>query len=355
MNLLECIMYNSTCYKQTTKGRPVGILWHDTGAGNPNLWRYVQPTDKNPNKDEILRLLGKNVYGTDWNHTTRLAGVHFFIGKLANGEIGTVKVLPLDYRPWGCGIGKYGSCNGSPSVKNSPFWIQFEICDDGYGSRSYFEKCYREAVELTAWLCKTYGFDPMAKTKYNGVTLPVLTCHYEASQYGLAEAHSDVLVWTKKYGKNMDDIRRDVKDEMEGIDMTREQLDAYVDEKISAALSRQAQTYDKVIDELRESFEKALETAKSNGKEFTDQTVEKFGNTNLGPYVTHISDIPHVSVQKEVRPMLDTEVINGGTDYERDPDDIRLPYNLVRTLVMAKRYTDLRVREMLEDVGPEDE
>ena len=34
---LVCMMTNSTCYKQTRTMTPVGVLWHSTGANNPNL------------------------------------------------------------------------------------------------------------------------------------------------------------------------------------------------------------------------------------------------------------------------------------------------------------------------------
>jgi hypothetical protein len=35
----------------------------------------------------------------------------------------SVQNLPYDYRAWGCGSGKNGSCNGSKYVENSPFWL----------------------------------------------------------------------------------------------------------------------------------------------------------------------------------------------------------------------------------------
>lgn len=38
---LVCMMTNSTCYKGTRKMKPVGVLWHSTGANNPYLKRYV--------------------------------------------------------------------------------------------------------------------------------------------------------------------------------------------------------------------------------------------------------------------------------------------------------------------------
>jgi hypothetical protein len=38
---LVCMQTNSTCYKSTSKMSVKGVLWHSTGANNPNLKRYV--------------------------------------------------------------------------------------------------------------------------------------------------------------------------------------------------------------------------------------------------------------------------------------------------------------------------
>ncbi len=65
---LVCMQTNSKCYKGTRTMDVLGILWHSTGANNPNLKRYVQPDDNANNKQEMLDLIGKNVHGTDWNH-----------------------------------------------------------------------------------------------------------------------------------------------------------------------------------------------------------------------------------------------------------------------------------------------
>ena len=67
---LVCMMTNSTCYKQTRTMTPVGVLWHSTGANNPNLKRYVQPYETDANYNEMIKLLGKNTNKNDWNHIT---------------------------------------------------------------------------------------------------------------------------------------------------------------------------------------------------------------------------------------------------------------------------------------------
>ena len=116
---LVCMQTNSTCYKGTQSMNIVGVLWHSTGANNPNLKRYVQPFETDSNYDEMMALLGKNKYGNDMNHIYREMGVNAWIGKLANGSVATVQTMPWNYRPWGCGSGWRGSCNDG--------WIQFEI------------------------------------------------------------------------------------------------------------------------------------------------------------------------------------------------------------------------------------
>lgn len=210
MNLIQCMMTQSTCYRGTTKGRPVGVLWHDTGGGNPELRRYVQPDDDDPNRAQLMQQLGKNLYGNDYNHEDVQAGLNAWVGKLADGSVASVQTMPWNYRPWGCGGGAKGSCNGSAFVTNSPFWIQFEICDDGYRDKDYFQRAYREAVELTAFLCRQYGIDPKGSVAYNGVTVPTILCHADSHKLGLGSGHSDVLDWFGKMGKTMADVRKDV-------------------------------------------------------------------------------------------------------------------------------------------------
>jgi hypothetical protein len=42
MNLIQCYQTNSKWYKEAVRGsKPIGVLWHDTGAGNSTLKRYV--------------------------------------------------------------------------------------------------------------------------------------------------------------------------------------------------------------------------------------------------------------------------------------------------------------------------
>lgn len=184
MNLHKQLLVNNDCYKARNRLNVKGIMVHSTGANNPNLRRYVAPNDGE---------LGVNSNGNHWN-TPQPEGksvcVHAFIGKLANGNIATYQTLPWDIQGWHCG----GSANTTH--------IGFEICEDGLTDSTYFNKVYREAVELTAYLCKMYNLNPLA----DGVVI----CHSEGATRGIASNHGDVMHWFPKHGKSMDSFRKDV-------------------------------------------------------------------------------------------------------------------------------------------------
>ena len=199
---LVCMMTQSTCYKGTRKFTPKGVLWHSTGANNPNLKRYVQPDDNVPDRAEWLAKLGKNAYANDWNHIDRQAGLNFWIGKLADSTVAAVQTMPWDYRPWGCGSGSKGSCNDTH--------IQFEICEDALTDASYFNACYQEACEMTAYLCKMFGIDPKGMISYKGLQVPTIIDHTGSHALGLGSNHGDVQHWSRRYGKTMENVRNDV-------------------------------------------------------------------------------------------------------------------------------------------------
>lgn len=204
---LVCMQTQSTCYKGTKKMTVLGVLWHSTAANNPTLKRYIQPSDKKPaadtySKAKWLEILGKNKYNNDMNHINRKMGMNAWIGKLEDGTVTSVQSMPWNYRPWGCASGKNGSCNSG--------WIQFEICEDDLKNKDYFDKVYKEACELTAYLCKMYNLDPKGTQKVGNVKVPVILCHQDSYQLGLGNNHSDVYHWFKKYGKDMNNVRNDV-------------------------------------------------------------------------------------------------------------------------------------------------
>ena len=186
MNLRKLIFTENPCYKTGRTITPKGVMWHSTGANNPELRRYVNPDDG---------YLGENKYNNHWNQKmSRSVCVHAFIGKAKNGEIATYQTLPWNHRGWHCASGKNGSGNNTH--------ISFEICEDGLNDKNYAMAVYQEALELTAYLCKMYNLNPLG----DGVIID----HAEGYRRGIASNHMDVLHWFRRYGITLDKIRKDV-------------------------------------------------------------------------------------------------------------------------------------------------
>lgn len=184
MRLFKQLLTENNCYKSGKTIVPKGVMWHSTGANNPRLSRYVQPDDG---------ILGVNPNNNAWNQPTpdgRQVCVHAFIGKDKNGDVATYQTLPWTMRGWHAG----GEANNG--------YIGFEICEDDLTSVDYFKAVYKEACELTAYLCEMFNLDPEA----DGVVI----CHSEGAQRGIASNHADVMHWFPKFGISMDTVRRDV-------------------------------------------------------------------------------------------------------------------------------------------------
>ena len=201
MKLLECILTDNDCYKTKRTINPQGVMVHSTGADNPMLRRYVQPVGGTPGREDLLAALGANPNGNHWNRPGLDVCVHGFVGKLADGSIAAVQTLPWEHRGWHAGDGTSGKSANDTH-------ISFEICEDDLTGGEYFAQIYRAAVELTAMLCRRYGLDPLA----DGVVI----CHSEGYRRGVASGHADVEHWFPRFGKSMDNFRRDVAAERDG-------------------------------------------------------------------------------------------------------------------------------------------
>lgn len=221
MRLRKQYLTKNDCYRAGRTIRPQGVMVHSTGANNPSVARYVPGDD----------VIGRNQYGNDWDRPGLEKCAHAFVGRFADGLVGTVQTLPWNRRGWHCGRGKNGSGNDTH--------ISFEICEDGLEDASYFKAVYQEAVELTASLCKEYNLDPLA----DGVVI----CHQEGYHRGIASNHGDILHWFPKFGKTMDDFRADVARWMEGEDETvtyeqwKEYMDRYLAERAELPANEWAQ------------------------------------------------------------------------------------------------------------------
>ena len=185
--IVECMQKKNSCYKRGITHKKVGIIRHNTGAGNPYLKRYVDDPER----------LGKNTYGNHWNQTqtgSERKMVHYFIGIDRNDVVRIYHIMPDNYVCWGNGshprTGK--SCNRTH--------IQYEICDDGFKNKEYFEATHKAARYLEAYLCVKYGWSEK-----------VIMSHWESYLNKCGSAHGDDNDWLKKFGTNMDEERAKVK------------------------------------------------------------------------------------------------------------------------------------------------
>ena len=110
--------------------------------------------------------------------------------------------MPWNYRPWGCGAGSEGSCND--------LWVQIEICEDNLNNKSYFNKVYMEACQITAYLCKLFNIDPFGFVEYKKQLIPTILCHQDAYKFGLGSNHNDIYHWFNKHNKTMENVKNDV-------------------------------------------------------------------------------------------------------------------------------------------------
>ena len=226
MRLLECLLTQNDCYKTGRTIRPRGVMVHSTGANNPNLRRYVQPAASDPDREELLAALGANQNGNHWNRPGLDVCVHGFVGRLADGSVAAVQALPWNRRGWHAGTGTSGKSANDTH-------ISFEMCEDDLTDPAYFKQAYQTAVELTAYLCKEYGLDPLA----DGVVI----CHQDGYKRGIASNHGDVYNWFPRFGYDMNDFRAHVAQAMDGGEedtMTYYQTLADVPEYYRAAVEK---------------------------------------------------------------------------------------------------------------------
>lgn len=183
-NPLQCIMANSTCYKESKPMGVKGICFCTTVVGHSRLRRFVQPSDDDPNYEQLIHIIGKNQCDDDYNHTNKQEGYTFWIGRFEHDSVGSVQTLPLNYRGWGCGQGHVGSGNDG--------WIQVMIlhhndsCDMEYDYESYTHGIYNSMIALSAYICKEFNIYPLGTNKCCGISVPVITTKTEMYNLNLA-------------------------------------------------------------------------------------------------------------------------------------------------------------------------
>ena len=199
IDIVDAFTAKNKCYQAGVPLTPQGLMLHSIGTPQPSaavLARYYNQYQPG----------GLSVC------------VHAFVQ--ADGTV--YQTLPWEVQAWHCGR------------SGNRTHLAFEICEDGLDDRAYFTAVYREAVELTAYLCRRFGLDPLA----DGVVLD----HAEGNRRGIASAHGDVAHWFPRFGKTMDDFRRETAAllrrpaEKEAEDLTLQELDARIDARIRTVL-----------------------------------------------------------------------------------------------------------------------
>ena len=178
MNIIEAYVTRNKCFQAGEAIYPRGLMLHSIGTPQSSAAALVRYFDQyQPGGQSVC--------------------VHAFVQ--ADGTV--YQTMPWWMRAWHCG----GSANGThigvemtePDVRMS----YAEAAEQITGT-------YHAAVELFAWLCKIYGFDPLA----DGVIIG----HAEGHRRGVASNHADPeLLWdTYGMGYTMDGFRRDVYNKM---------------------------------------------------------------------------------------------------------------------------------------------
>ena len=194
--MIACLMTENRWYESGKTICPAGIVVHSSGANNPELRRYVQPSRQDENYWTLLAKIGTNQYGNHWNTASQPYAMHAFVGKLADGTVSAVQTLPFDRFLYGCGSGEKGSYNSSH--------IQFEICEDTTDPE-YTKLAFEQAAKLCADLCGQFGLDVSA-----------IVSHAEAYALGYASNHADPGHWWSRYGLSMDGFRQRVRELLDG-------------------------------------------------------------------------------------------------------------------------------------------
>lgn len=168
MNLQTTTITKNDCYKAGRTIAPKGIMVHSTATPGVMAQSWF----------------------SRWNRPNTDVAVHAFVDDKV-----VCQHLPWNHRAWHC------------AADGNNTHIAFEMCEpnDWKTNESYFKDCYKNAVELTVFLCK----------KYN-LTEKAVISHKEGYQKGIASNHGDPDHWWKYFGYTMTKFRADVKKGLAG-------------------------------------------------------------------------------------------------------------------------------------------
>ncbi len=181
IEITQKFMTRNDCYTANKKIVPKGIMVHSTATSGVMAPAWFDRWNKSYKAGEI----------------GRQSCVHAFID-----DVTIMQYLPFNHRGWHAG----GTANNTH--------IGFEMCEpkgfkyvngkiteyDVTAQQPYFDKIYKNAIDLCVYLCKLYNLNETN-----------IICHSEGHKQGIASNHGDVMHWFPKHGKSMDTFRAEVK------------------------------------------------------------------------------------------------------------------------------------------------
>lgn len=185
MKITEKFCTKNQCYQVGKSFTPKGLMLHSVGCNQPSALVFANSFNTfQPNGRQIC------VHGViDANH----------------GE--ALQLLPWEMRGWHGGGTSNDTHIGVEMCE--PACIKYTqgaafTCSDLTTARKNCETAYNSAVELFAYLCKKFGFDPLADD--------VIVSHCEGHRRGIASNHGDPEHLWNGLGMayTMDGFRRDV-------------------------------------------------------------------------------------------------------------------------------------------------
>ncbi len=207
MDLIEKLCTKNQCYQIGKAFVPKGLMLHSVGCNQPSADVFAaQFNDFQPGGRQIC--------------------VHGFIDA-RSGKV--IQLLPWTMRGWHGGSGKNGSVNDTHIGVEmcEPACIKYThgaafTCSDIKTARKNCETAYNSAVELFAYLCKKFGFDPLADG--------AIISHNEGAKRGIASNHADPEHLWNGLGMSytMDGFRRDVAAAMSKTDKPADTAKYYV-------------------------------------------------------------------------------------------------------------------------------
>lgn len=197
MKIIQSYATQNGAYKNGQKGSKnclYGAILHSVGVPQPSAEVFV----KNHNKP------GNSVMPHAWLQDD---------GKC-------YQTLPWEYRGWHVGGGSKGSGNDyfigvettEPNTIKYTSGARFNDLNPT-ATKTFVDRIYKQSVELFAWLCRRFEWNPQAKTPLG---TPVVMSHAEAYRYGYGSGHDDPMHLWGKFGYDMDMFRADVASAMKG-------------------------------------------------------------------------------------------------------------------------------------------